>query len=254
MWKWIFVAQAGTALFAQSDVNDYSLTYGANYSSRDRKRTMEPSTVIPGSFTYRPLCSILLGIDDDSLVFNKTPTSIDKGTGNLGFEGHWTFWRGFRDINGECAAKKLSSLRLDYVATVPVPGTLEGTELVHQIKTTYSHPTLDAGRLLSLLSINAGLNVSGITTGGNTVNALATGNYTRYFHAGGAWGFEAEVDLASRSKLGPSSAIAIVAIDGAFDKDQVWGIRFGSSFGLTLYAPKFSPFLQLSYNGNFKRR
>jgi hypothetical protein len=242
------------ALPGQSNVNDFSVAYGANYSSWDRKHTAGPSTVVPGSFTYRPTCSLLLGIDDDSLVANNTPTSTDAGTGDLGFEAHWTFWRGFRDINGDCAAAKQASLRLDYLVTVPVHNTLEGSELAHQIKSTYIRPHSNSTGLVSEFFINAGVNISGIMTGGNTVWALASGNYYRNFHAGGAWGFEGEADLASHSQLTPSSAVLLVAIDGALGKAQAWGIRLGSSFGLTPYAPKFSPFVQLSYSGNLRSK
>jgi hypothetical protein len=246
------LALSASSLFGQSNEGDYSVTYGWNYSSVDRKQTIDPSNLIPGSFAYRPICSILLAVDDDSFVSNKAATSYENGTGNLGLEAHWTFWRGFRDINGDCAASKRSSLRLDYIASVPVHNTLESTELGHQIKVTYARPTSTAAGLVSILTVNAGANVSGLATGGNTVNALATGNYYRNFHAGGAWAFEGEADLSSHSRLGPSSAAVLIAFDGSLGRAQVWGIRFGSTFGITPYAPKFSPFVQINFSGSFK--
>jgi hypothetical protein len=233
---WALLAMA-MVIYGQTNPNDFSTTYGVNYSSADRKHTSQPGTVGPAAFLFRPTCRVMVGVDDDTFVVNRTATGHDSGVGDLGFEGHLTLWRGYSDINEKCIASKLTSIRLDYVATVPVVGTLESPELAHQLKLTVNHPTADAnGAQTGAFFVNVGFNNLGMKTGGTTTNALASGNYFRYFHAGGAWGAEAEIDLSSSTKLGPSAAAVVYAIDGSLDKAQNWGIRLGASSGITPFA------------------
>ena len=235
--------------FAQTNAGDYAITYGVNYSSGDRKSTIFPSWVGPASFVYRPWCRVALGIDDDTFVSNNSATGWNNGTGDLGFEGHLTIWNAHNQAvnSGDCAAKSNAAITVDYLATVPVSGTLESTELVHQTKGTYNRP-LTNGNFFA----NAGIVVTGLSSGGTTQNALVTANYLRNLNKDGSWGAEGEVDLQSSSKVGPSSASVLFAFDRALGKNQNWGIRFGTSVGVTPYAPKVSPFFQLSYNGSFK--
>jgi len=244
----IVALTCGPALLAQN-AGDYSITYGVNYSSADRKDTVFPSWVGPASIVYRPWCPIAVGIDDDTFVSNNSATGWNSGIGNLGFEGHLTLWTAHgKSVKGnECLAKSNAAITFDYVATVPVSGTLEGRELVHQLKGTYNRP-LSNGNFFA----NAGIVVSGLSSGGTTQNALLTGNYLRNLNKDGTWGVEGEVDLASSSKVGPSSAAILFAVDRTFGKQQNWALRFGTSGGLTPYAPKISPFIQFSYNGNAK--
>ncbi len=239
----------GTALLAQTNAGDYAATYGVNYSSGDRKETIFPGFVGPASFLYRPWCRVAVGIDDDTFVLNNSATGRMSGTGDLGFEGHLTLWTSHSQSvkPSECPAKKNSAVTFDYISTVPVPGALESKELVHQFKATYNRP-LANGNFFA----NAGVVSAGLSSGGTTQNALLTANYLRSLDANGRWAVEGETDLQSSSKPGPSSASLLFAIDVALGKNQEWGLRFGASGGLTPYAPKISPFLQLSFYGNLK--
>jgi hypothetical protein len=253
MCKFVFsvlllIGSIGSAS-AQTNEGDYSITYGVNYSAADRKDTAFPGFVGPASLAYRPKCFLMLGADDDTFVSNKTATGRATGIGDLAFEAHLRFWNFHGDNQGSCEAGTKLSWNLDYVVTVPVGTTLESKELVHQTKLTFNRP-LDGKR--GNFFANAGVNSAGLSGGGTTQNALASANYLRYFQPGGAWGGEAELDLQSKSKIAPSSAVVLLAIDGALDKAQKWSIRFGSSFGVTPYSPKVSPFIQISFNGNLK--
>lgn len=246
-----FLVESVVTVVAQApNMNDYAITYGVNYSSADRKKTQQPSVVGPASAVYRVTCYLLLGADDDTFVSNKTATGRDTGIGDLAFEAHLRFWNYGNDGHGNCDAGKKISWTLDYVVTVPVGATLESTELVHQTKVSVNKPYLVDGKLKADLFANAGLTSAGLSTGGSTQNALASANYARYVHPGGNWGGEVEMDLQSASKKAPSSAVVLFAIDGAFDKAGTWGLRFGTSIGVTPYAPKVSPFIQITYNGH----
>jgi hypothetical protein len=174
-----------------------------------------------------------------------------NGTGDLGFEGHFTLWTANKKpIKGnECLAKNNAAITFDYLATVPVPGTLESTELVHQFKGTYNRP-LSNGNVFA----NVGVVSTGISSGGTTENALLSANYLRNIDKNGVWGVEGEIDLVSASKLAPSSAAVLFAFDVSLGKNQEWGIRIGTSGGLTPYAPKVSPFIQLTFNGSTRPR
>lgn len=240
---------SGTTLLAQINAGDFAATYGVNYSSGDRKGTIFPGFVGPASFVYRPWCRVAVGVDDDTFVANHSAAGITSGTGDLGFEGHLTLWTSHRQPvkPGECRARKNPAITIDYLSTVPVPGTLESKELVHQFKATYNHP-LAHGNLF----VNAGAVSANLSSGGSTQSALFTANLQRYLDAKGRWAVEGETDLQSSSKLGPSSASALFAFDVALGKNQEWGLRFGAAGGLTPYAPKLSPFLQLSYFGSLK--
>jgi hypothetical protein len=241
------------AAWGQTNPGDIVAMYGVNYSSADRKQTLQPGLVGPAAFGYRPNCRVMVGIDDDTFVSNKTATGRDSGTGNLGFEGHLTLWRGYSLLGeGKCAAGKLTSLTLDYIATVPVPGTLEGTELNHLTKLTWNRP-LGGGDTGNVFA-DVGFNVQKVPKDGTGVNAVASVNYLRLFKPGGAWDAVAEVDFTSPSKLGPTSVAMLYGIDGTFDKNQTWTFRIGASSGLTPYAPIISPFIQIFYNGNIKPR
>lgn len=243
----------GTAI-AQSNGGDYAVTYGVNYSSADRKKTSPPNFIGPASVAYRATCYLMLGTDDDTFVSNKNAPGWATGIGDLGFEAHLRVWNYGKDSKGKCLAGTAISWNVDYVVTVPVGATLESKELAHQTKLTFNKPFMDgSGNPTANFFANAGLNSAGLSTGGTTQNALVTANYLRYFHPGGAWGGEAELDLQSASKKAPSSAAVLLAFDGALDKAQKWGIRFGSSFGVTPYAPKVSPFVQITYSGSLKK-
>jgi hypothetical protein len=245
----VFALSFCASLHAQTNSGDYAITYGVNYSSGDRKDTVFPSWVGPASFVYRPWCPIAVGVDDDTFVLNNSAKGRVSGTGDLGFEGHVTLWSGHGQTmgNGECAGKKNPAITFDYIATVPVSGTLESKELVNQFKATYNRP-LASGNFF----VNVGLVSTGLSSGGTTQNALLSGNYLRNLDETGTWAVEGEVDLQSASKLAPSSAALLFAGDASLGKHQQWGVRFGASLGLTPYAPKVSPFIQVSYNGNLK--
>ncbi|HKW31719.1 MAG TPA: hypothetical protein VJN92_01860 [Candidatus Acidoferrum sp.] len=240
---------SGTTLLAQINAGDFAAIYGVNYSSGDRKGTIFPGFVGPTAFVYRPWCRMAVGIDDDTFVSNHSTTGIISGTGDLGFEGHLTLWTSHSQSvkPSECPAKKNSAFTIDYVSTVPVPGALESKELVHQFKATYNHPLSDGD-----FFANAGIVSAGLSSGGTTQSALLTANYLRNLDTSGTWAVEGETDLQSSSKLGPSSASVLFAIDVALGKNQEWGLRFGAAGGLTPYSPKISPFLQLSYLGSLK--
>jgi hypothetical protein len=237
--------------WSQTNPGDIVAMYSVNYSSADRKQTLQPGFVGPAFFTYRPNCRVMAGIDDDTFVSNKTATGRVTGTGDLGFEGHLTLWRGYPMLgDGKCAAGKLASLTLDYIATVPVPGTLEGTELNHLTKLTWNRP-LGGGDTGNVFA-DVGFNVQKVPQAGTAINAVASVNYLRFFKPGGAWDAFAEVDFTSPSKLGPTAVAILYGIDGTFDKNQTWTFRIGASSGLTPYAPKVSPFIQIFYNGKIK--
>lgn len=244
-----FTLGSGTPLLAQINAGDFAATYGVNYSSGDRKGTIFPGFVGPASFLYRPWCRVAVGVDDDTFVANHSATGIMSGTGDLGFEGHLTLWTSHSQPvkPGECRAGKNSAIAIDYVSTVPVPGALESKELVHQFKATYNRP-LAHGNFF----VNAGAISADLSAGGTTQSALFTANYLRYLDAKGTCAVEGETDLQSSSKLGPSSASALFAFDVALGKNHEWGLRLGAAGGLTPYAPKISPFLQLSYLGSLK--
>jgi hypothetical protein len=166
-------------------------------------------------------------------------------------EGHLTLWHGGLSLNNNCASSTRASLTVDETVTIPVPGTLESTEVGTQTKLTYQLPVLNPlAQHVDKWTVGGGFNVNGVAAGGRTENAIGSVNYTHNFQPDGAWACELETDLASSNKLGPSSAILQFAIDGALDKDQKWGIRFGASVGITPYAPKISPFFQLTYSDN----
>lgn len=238
-------------LHAQTNEGDIMVIYGANYSSGDRKDTIFPGWVGPLSIAYRLWCPLSLGVDDDTFVVNNANAPKKSGTGDLGFEGHFTVWTGHSNsVNGmDCPAKNNWALTVDYIATVPVSGTLENTELMNQFKVTYNRPLTNGN-----FYVNAGLVSSGISSGGTTQNALMSANYLRNLNKSGTWGVEGEVDLQSASKLNPSSASLLVAFDATLGKSQLWTVRFGTSGGLTPYAPKVSPFIQLIYSGSLKRK
>ena len=61
------VLSVSPVLVAQTNAGDYTVTYGINYSSGDRKDTVFPGFVGPAAFVYRPWCRVALGIDDDLL-------------------------------------------------------------------------------------------------------------------------------------------------------------------------------------------
>jgi hypothetical protein len=240
------------ALCAQSNINDFSITDGPNYSSADRKSTVPAQWLVPGNFSYRPTCWLMLGVDDDSFVSNKAQSGWDSGTGNLGFEAHvrMPIWGPAKAGDGTCTAVSNKSLRVDYIATVPVPGTLESTELGNQIKGTFNLPTPRGDDLL----VSVGINILGLSGGGHTEGAIATANYYRAFKDKGLWGWEGEVDLGSATKLGPSSVSVLFAVDGPLNHSQSLSIRFGTAVGVTPYAPKISPFIQFTYLGHFGRK
>ena len=228
--------------------NTYSISYGPNYNTRDRKATVPVGWVTPASFLYRPVCELALGIDDDVVSTSHGATGWDSGVGNLGFEAHFTpkfLGGGLNTKNGSCIAVDHPALTFDYVVTVPVPSTVESTELAHLVKATFNKP-LSNGNVF----VTAGANVAGVTTGGYATNAVLSANYQRNLTKNALWAGELETDLASASANGPSSAIFLIAFDRS-SKNQAWLARFGSSFGVTPYAPKASPFLTVIYNGKF---
>lgn len=262
LWTFLVVVLLFSAtLTAQQDPWQFVASYSGNYSSADRKNTLTPSVVAPFSFSFRPTCLLALGIDSDTIVSNKTSTGYSTGVGNLGFEAHFTFVNGGEEADKTCSADLKQSARIDYIVTVPVPGTLESSELGHQIKLTYSKPFIRGNDFLGALTASGGGQINGISSGGTTSNAIASVNYFYNWFPKNAlspWGNEVEVDLASASKLGPSSVIAVLAIDGALDRatqqrPHRWLIRFGLSLGITPYAPKVSPFFTLQYAGSFKK-
>jgi hypothetical protein len=240
-----------SAAMAQTNASEYSVSYGINYSSADRKHTIFPGFVGPASFIYRPWCAIAIGLDDDTFVSNKSSTGRSNGTGDLGFEAHITMWAGRSNAvsTGDCRAGSNSSVKVDYIVTVPVPGTLEYTELVHQVKLSYNRPWG-----LGDLFVNVGIVISGLSSGGTTQNALASANYSRSFRKGSVWMWEAEADLQSASKVAPSSVSPLLALDASFGKNQAWTLRFGASPGITPYAPKITPFVQINFAGSMKRK
>lgn len=253
--RWIFVwpmmVLVLTAVAKGQSPGDFSITYGTNYSSADRKQTMQPQFIGPASILYRANCRFVFGLDDDTFISNKTASGYDSGTGDVGLEGHITLWRGGLGLHDRCVLSTRTSLRFDDILTVPVSGTLESTEVVNQAKLTLLRPFLNPlAQQLAILTVSGGANVSGVSSGGTTANGLASANYYRNFHPDGAWAYEGEVDLASANKLGPSSVVALVAIDGALGNSQTWLIRFGTSFGVTPYAPKVSPFVQITFSTN----
>jgi len=249
---WLLLFAVLPAAWSQPMPGDIVATYGVNYSSADRKQTMPPGFVGPAAFSYRINCRVMVGIDDDTFVSNKTPTGRETGIGDLGFEGHFTLWRGYRLLgDGECASGKLTSLTLDYIATVPTPGTLEVTELNHLTTLTWNHPL--GGGAAGNVFADGGFNVQKVPKEATGINAAASAGYLRYFKPGG-WDASVEVDFMSPSKLGPTSVAILYGIDGAFDKNQTWTFHIGASSGLTPYTPKVSPFIQISYSGNMKPR
>jgi hypothetical protein len=230
---------------------DFSVTYGPNYSSADRKDTMKPSWVAPLAVLYRINCRYMVGADDDTFLVNKTTPGYQWGHGDPAVEGHITLWNGGVGLYGKCLESIRPSLRFDDVITIPVSGTLESTKVVNQSKLTFLRPTITAlGQQLATLTVVAGASVAGVSSGGTTANALGSANYTRNFHPDGAWAWESEVDLASANALSPSSAAVLFAIDGSLNQSQTWLIRFGTSMGLTPYAPKVSPFVQFIFSKN----
>jgi hypothetical protein len=249
VWIAVFFMLSGVAR-GQSP-GDFSVTYGINYSSADRDQTVQPGFIGPLSMLYRVNCRFMFGLDDDTFLVNKMSSGYDAGTGNVGLEAHITVWRGGLGLYDKCVESTRTSLRFDDVLTVPVSGTLESTAVADQLKLTLLHPILNPlAQLLATLTVSGGANVSGVSSGGTTTNGVASANYYRNFHPDGVWAWEGEVDVASRNKLGPSSVVALVAIDGALDKSQMWLIRFGTSFGVTPYAPKVSPFVQITFSTN----
>ncbi|MGB8521614.1 MAG: hypothetical protein WCD43_01490 [Candidatus Acidiferrales bacterium] len=253
--RWIFVWSATvfilSAVAKGQSPGDFSITYGTNYSSADRKQTVQPGFIGPASILYRANCRFMFGLDDDTFISNKTTSGYDSGTGDVGLEGHVTLWRGGLGLHDKCVESTRTSLRFDDILTVPVSGTLESTEVVDQLKLTLLRPFLNPlAQQLAILTVSGGSNVSGVSSGGTTANGVASANYYRNFHPDGAWAYEGEVDFASADKLGPSSVVALVAIDGALNKSQTWLIRFGTSFGVTPYAPKVSPFVQITFSTN----
>jgi len=246
---WIATGIAcSNCLYAQTANSNYTITYGGNYSSADRKSTVPPGWLTPFSATYSPLCQLTFAVDDDSFVANHTTSGWATGTGNLGFEGHFTptsLGGGIDKKTGQCYAAQHPSLRFDYVATVPVPSTQESDELSHLLKATYTH-YLDAG----FYFVNAGANISGVAGGGHTVNAVLSAHYQRPLPSHKTWEAIAEVDSSSSSANGPSSVIAQFSLDKSYGANDTWDLVFGTSIGVTPYAPKVSPFLTLSYNGS----
>lgn len=224
---------------------DYFINYGANYSTRDRKATVPVSWYTPANFTYQLVCELALAVDDDVVSTSNGATGWDTGIGNLGFEAHFTpkFLGGGYDPHAkQCLAATKPALTFDYVVTVPVPSTVESTELAHLAKATFTG-SLAGGNIL----VTAGANVSGVTTGGYTTNAVLSSNFTRPLTRDQLWMGELETDLASASATAPSSAIFLIAFDRL---NHAWLVHFGSSFGLTPYAPKASFFVNFSYHGN----
>src|ERR1017187_3614362 len=122
---------------------DFSITYGVNYSTADRKGTAQPGIIGPASVLYRPNCRWMFGADDDTFVTNKTATGSMSGTGDLAFEGHLTLWHGGLSLHDKCASSTRASIRLDEITTVPVAGTLESTEVASQTKLTWLLPVLN---------------------------------------------------------------------------------------------------------------
>lgn len=223
-----------------------------------------PSAIGPFSFAVRPYCVLALEADDDTFVSNKTATGRDNGTGNLAFGAHFTPkpLGGGMESDGTCSADAKPSLRFDYVVSVPVPGTFEGTELGHQMKSTFSKPFSNAkNEFLGALTLTGGGQISGVSSGGITSNALVSANYFCNFRPtiqNNAWGAEFELDGSSASALSPSSATFQLAFDGSLDRVRAsephkWLIRFGLSTGITAYASKVSPFFTLQYSGSFKK-
>ena len=122
---------------------DYHISYGANYSTRDRKATVPVSWFTPANFTYQLVCELALAVDDDVVSTSNGATGWDTGVGNLGFEAHFTpkFLGGGYDTQAKhCVEQDKPALTFDYVVTVPVPSTVESTELAHLATATFTGP------------------------------------------------------------------------------------------------------------------
>lgn len=241
------------ASWAQNNGGEFVALYGGTYSSTDRHKTSDPSTIGPASFLYRWNCRALTGLYQDTYVVNHTSAGRQAHTGNVTVEGQWTILGAGEDAKGKCLAGLRPSWRLDYQANIPVPNTLEYPGLDHQMELTWNRPVVDAGeKVKSVWLLYGGGNVLDDGNGGWARNGIGGVNYFRAFHPGSSRGFELETDYVSASSVAPSSLVVLAAFDTSIGDH--WGIRLGSSFGVTPYAPKFGPFLQVSFTGESLHR
>jgi len=249
----LFITEIVSTANAQTNPGDYALTYGVNYASWDRARTTPPTFAVPGQFAYRPACWINFAVDDDSFVRNgaSDTSSAASGTGNAAVEIHDTFWvsKTHPPDAGNCPAKTNPSLTADYVGGIPI-GNLEATHPTHQLRATYVRPTA-----LDQLTATGGVTFAGEADAGGTTYSrsyLLNVNYLRAPSTDSSWAGEIELDLQSATATAPFSATTILAVDLTLGAAQNVQLRAGVAFGLTSEAPRYAPFVQVTYLGNIK--